>query len=83
VLAFIVVLMFLIARFYQQKSGFSSHYRLFLLPAFLFVLSGVLYLLPRESRVVGLGADLSLLVGGITLILLSRTLFVRMTGGKR
>jgi hypothetical protein len=82
-LAFVVTLMFLIARFYQQKSGFCSHYRLFLIPAALFLFSGVMYLVPRGSRIVGLVADTLLLVGGLMLILVSRSLFVRMTGGRR
>ncbi len=82
-LAFIVILMFLIARFYQQKSGFRSYYRLFLVPATLFVLSGLIYVFSRGSRVVGFCSDALLLVGGIILIFLSRSLFVRMTGGRQ
>jgi hypothetical protein len=83
VLAFIVMLMFLIARFYQQKSGLLSHYRLFLVPAALFVLIALTDVLPRDSRVVGLLAESLLLAGGIFLIVLSRTLFVIMTGGRK
>jgi hypothetical protein len=83
VLAFIVMLMFLIARFYQEKSGFLSHYRLFLVPALLFILIALTDVLPRGSRVVGLLAELLLLIGGIILIVLSRTLFVIMTGGRK
>jgi len=82
-LAFIVMLMFLIARFYQQKSGFLSHYRLFLVPAVLFVLIALTDVLPHASRVVGLLAEALLLAGGIFLIVLSRMLFVSMTGGRK
>lgn len=82
-LAFIVILMFLIARFYQQKSGFRSHYQLFLVPAALFVLSGLLYVFSQGSGGVRLCADALLLIAGIILIFLSRSLFVKMTGGRR
>ncbi len=83
-LAFIVVLVYHIARFYQQKSGERSHYRWFLVPAGLFTASGVVCVLPGGCRDVLFNvSNALLLVGGVVLIALSRSLFVIMTGGRK
>jgi len=79
--AIIAFILFLIARFYERKSGERSYYQLFLLPSLSFLLAAWRYLLVNEpwGDTVGDGA---LTVGGFSLIFLSYFL-ARLMMGKR
>lgn len=77
--AFVLVLLFLIARFYEQKSGRRSHYHLFLVPPVAFLLAA---LLDRTMSDCSPVTDGLMLVAGLLLIALSWRLLVVMTGGR-
>ena len=62
----------LIARFYEVKSGERTYFRLFLVPAFLFLAAGVRYAFASDSWVGDSTADLLLFFGGISALLLGQ-----------
>jgi hypothetical protein len=82
-IAAVLMMMFLIARFYEQKSRQRSHYRLFAVPAALFIVAAVCPVLFGSSPVARLLAYGLLWIGGGTLIYLSRWFFKVMTGGRK
>jgi hypothetical protein len=82
-LVFIAAL-FLIARFYQIKSGESTYYRVYIVPAILFVIAGVRYAFFSGQDWVGdVAANLLFLCGGIVALVLGSRLLKLMTGGGR
>jgi len=79
----LVAFLALIARFYEVKSGERTYFRLFLVPALLFLTAGLRYAFASDGWVGDLSADLLLCVGGASAILLGQSLLRRMTGGRR
>lgn len=79
----LVAFLLLIARFYEVKSGERTYYRLFLVPALLFLTAGLRYAFASDGWVGDFSADLLLFVGGASAILLGQSLLKLMTGGHR
>jgi hypothetical protein len=75
--------LFLIARFYEVKSRERTYFRLFLVPAILFLTAGIRYAFAADSWVGDSAADLLLFFGGISALLLGQNLLRLMTGGRR
>lgn len=82
VICFLLGFLFLIAHFYERKSGRKSYYQYFLVPILLFALSAILYARSGPLIVGQLIADLSRLLGGIVLLVLGFSLLRLMTGGR-
>jgi hypothetical protein len=81
VLAALIWIMLLIARFYQQFSGENTHFRLYLLPLVLFGVAAVRYASLSQTAGDWLGDGAGALAGGI-LLLLSLHLYRLMTAGR-
>lgn len=84
--AIVVVLLifqFLIARFYEKKSGQRSFYTIFLIPALLFLVAAVRYVFWAGDLAGDVWADSLLFIGGGILVILSAFLLRLMMGGKR
>ena len=79
----IVLFLFLIARFFQRKSGQRSYFQLFIIPTVLFLLAGARYAFFEDSYVGDPMADSLLFGAGVTTIALGSYLFILMTGGRR
>jgi hypothetical protein len=79
----IILSLFLIARFYEVKSGQRSHYRIFLVAAALFLLAGVLSAVRGTQFVGDPLVDTLLFLAGAVTILLSTFLYQLMTRGRR
>ena len=79
----IIFFLFLIARFFQRKSGQRSYFELYVVPAVLFLMAGARYLFWGTSYVGDPIADCLLFFAGATTIGLSSYLFILMTGGRR
>ena len=78
----LIMLLYLIARFYQVTTNVRSHYRYFLLPTILF-LGGMLRYITTDTRFTGdEWGDLFLFAGGISLTLIGYFLLKLMTGGR-
>ncbi len=90
VVAGLILILVLIARFYQKKyaelydsaSGQKTFYAFFGIPLVLFVISAGRYVLARDF-VGDLLGDLAFFVGGVTLAALAYRLQRLMTGGRR
>jgi hypothetical protein len=82
VVCFLLGFLFLVAHFYEKKSGRKSYYLFFLIPTFLFALAAVSYSLTPSLIVGQVLADLSRLGGGIVLVFLGFWLLRLMTGGR-
>ncbi|MBN1934448.1 MAG: hypothetical protein JW934_07270 [Anaerolineae bacterium] len=88
--AAVVLFMFYIARFYERKyaelykdaSSNRTHYRLFLIPILLFILSALRYALFLGDLAGDFGGDLSFFIGGVVLTILGYRLQLKMTGGQ-
>lgn len=90
--ALLLMVMLLIARFYQRTSGEHSAYGLFLIPAVLFLAAGLRYAWlgrqtgssPVQTLVAGdPAADLLRFAGGILLVFLCLFVYRLMTGRRR
>jgi len=78
----IMYFFFLIASFYQQKSGQRSHYHLFLASIVLFWVAAV-FAVVADKWVDNVVADALFLAGGIVLGAEVNLLYNFMTGGRR
>jgi len=75
--------LFLIARFYEEKSGRRSFYRLFLIPMALFALAAIRYAMFLAPDIAGdFWGDLMRCIGGITLGISGLFLLKLMIGGR-
>jgi hypothetical protein len=81
-LATIILLMLLIARFYENFSGVRTHYFLYLIPLVLFGVSTVRYASINQFSGDMLGDVLSA-VAGVVLVILSVYLFRQMMSGRK
>jgi hypothetical protein len=76
-LAGLLLIMLMIARFYERFSGRSTHYRLYLLPLIAFAVAAVRY--ADRDRITGdLIGDTAMIVGGAALLALALWLYWRM-----
>ncbi|MFZ5916775.1 MAG: hypothetical protein ACOYZ7_07575 [Chloroflexota bacterium] len=83
IVAVLLAFQFLIARFYEKKSGQRSLFPLFSLPALLFV-AGALWTTVKGGDLAGEAiGDGLFFIGGAILVALSTFLFRLMMGGKR
>ena len=82
IVAFLLVILFAIARFYQITSGRRSHYRWFLAPTVLLSASALRYATLGDFRGDALGDSLMVAGGGV-LIVLALWLLRLMTEGRR
>lgn len=88
--ALVILFFFYIARFYERKyaelyrdaSSNRTHYRLFLIPIFLFCLAAARYALFVSDLSGDFGGDLAFFIGGVLLIVLGYRLQHKMTGGQ-
>ena len=77
----LLFLMALIARFYERLSGKRTYYQLFIVPVLAF--AGATVRLTGRDQVVGDAvADVLLLIGGVTLVLLCWNIYRIMTSGQ-
>lgn len=83
VVAVLLILQFLIARFYEKKSGLRSYYVLFLIPALLFFGVAVWYAFWAGDLAGDVWGDSLLFVAGGILIALSTFLYRLMMGHKQ
>ncbi|NLE77641.1 MAG: hypothetical protein GX605_12940 [Chloroflexi bacterium] len=79
----LVFCLYMIARFFQQKSDQRSHYVWFLLPLVLYLVAALYYTLPGNDFAVNPVADLVFCAAGLTTLLLGNHLLRLMTGGRR
>jgi len=82
IVAVLLVFQFLIARFYEKKSGQRSYYAFFLVPALFFLAASVWYAFGANDLAGDVWGDSLLFVGGGILAALSTMLFRLMMGGK-
>lgn len=76
-LAGLLLIMLMIARFYERFSGRRTYYRLYLVPLVAFAIGAVRY--ADRDRISGdLIGDSALIVGGLSLLTLSLWLYWRM-----
>jgi len=83
VVAILLVFQFLIARFYERKSGQRSYYVIFLIPALLFLFASARYAFWVGDLAGDVWGDSLLFVGGGILITLSAFLSRLMMGDKQ
>jgi hypothetical protein len=83
VVAVLLIFQFLIARFYEKKSGQRSYYAIFLIPALLFLIAAARYAFWVDDLAGDMWGDSLLLAGGGVLASLNALLFRLMMGGKR
>jgi len=81
--AVLLIFQFLIARFYEKKSGQRSYYAVFVIPAVLFLVASARYAFWVNDLAGDVWGDSLLFVGGGILITLSALLFRLMMGGRR
>ena len=75
--------LYMIARFFQQKSGQRSYYQLFLLPLILYLVAALYYGVPGNDFAVAPVADALFFGAGLTTIGLGSFLYTLMTGGRK
>lgn len=83
VVAVLLIFQFLIARFYEKKSGQRSYYIVFLVPALLFLVAAVRYAFGADDLAGDVWGDSLFFVGGAILAAMSARLFRLMMGGKQ
>ena len=76
----LIAVLFRIARFYHISSGRRSYYPLFSVPLVFFALGAVLY--AALGRTANIWGDACMLLGGVSLIVLSYYLLRLMTGSR-
>ena len=79
----LVFCLYMIARFFQQKSGQRSYYQLFLVPLVLFLIASLYCTLPGNDFAVTPVADSLFFVAGVSRMTLGSYLFNLMTGGQK
>jgi hypothetical protein len=77
-----VFFLFLIARFYEEKSGRRTFYSLFLIPIVLFAVAAINYAFPEPGLVGDFWGDLLRFVGGVILGGTGLFLLRLMIGGR-
>ena len=82
VVCILVYFLFLIARFYEKKSGRRSFYSFFLIPIVIFVTAAVKYAFLAPSIVGDFWGDLLHLIGGVVLGGTGLFLLKLMIGGR-
>ncbi|OQY23816.1 MAG: hypothetical protein B6I34_04235 [Anaerolineaceae bacterium 4572_32.1] len=82
IVVILLIFQFLIARFYEKKSGQRSYYALFLIPALLFLIASLRYAFGVGDLAGDVWGDGLLFMGGGILVVLSTLLFRLMMGGK-
>ena len=82
IVVILLIFQFLIARFYEKKSGQRSYYALFLIPALLFLIASLRYAFGVCDLAGDVWGDGLLFMGGGILVVLSTLLFRLMMGGK-
>jgi hypothetical protein len=83
IVAMLLAFQFLIARFYEKKSGQRSYYVFFIVPAFLFLIAAAWNIVKDGDLAGNVVGDGLLFLGGGILVGLSTFLFRLMMGGKR
>ncbi len=83
VIAITLFFLFMIARFYEKKSGQSTHRHLFILPLILFLLSAIQYLFSSYDFAGDVMGDTLLFSGGLILSFLGASLLGLMTRGSK
>ena len=83
VVAVLLIFQFLIARFYDKKSGQRTYYALFLVPALLFLVAAARYAFWVGDLAGDVWSDSLLFFGGGILVTLSAFLSRLMMGGER
>jgi hypothetical protein len=81
--AICLAFLFMIARFYEIKSGERSYYQVVSVPAVLFVTGAVWYALSTQDFVGQMVPDLMYATGGAVLIVWGAYLIRLMTGGRQ
>jgi hypothetical protein len=79
----LMVILCLIARFYQLKSGQRSYFQLFMVPALLFLGAGIRYAIGANVWIGDQAADALLFLAGILTVWLGGYLLRIMLGGRR
>ena len=80
----LVVAIFLIARFYELKSGECTHYKMFIAPAVFFFIAGIRSAFFARADWVGdYAANLLFLCGSVVVFILGNRLLKLMTGRQR
>jgi hypothetical protein len=82
IVCILVFFLFLIARFYEEKSGRRTFYSLFLIPIVLFLAAAIKYAFPEPSLVGDFWGDLLRFVGGVILGGAGLFLLRLMIGGR-
>lgn len=83
IIAITLFFLLLTARFYERKSGQSTHYHLFILPLVLFLLSVIQYLFSGYDFAGDVMGDTLLFSGGLILSFLGASLLSLMTKGSK
>jgi len=81
--AVITYFLYLIARFFEGKTGQRSYYGIFLVPTVAFVIAALQYALRSNDFVGDISGDALLFAGGLILISAGSYLLRLMIGGKR
>ncbi len=79
----LVYCLYMIARFFQQKSGQRSYYQLFVLPLVLYLAGALYYTKLGNDFVITPVADALFFGAAVSSLALTSYLFSLMTGGKR
>ncbi|NLS79732.1 MAG: hypothetical protein BWY77_01753 [bacterium ADurb.Bin431] len=79
----VIIFVYLIGRFFEEKAGQRSHYQAFLVPMVLFLLAALRYVAYAQDFVGDLVGDALLFGGGLALMLSCRHLLALMVGGKK
>jgi len=79
----LVFCLYMIARFFQQKSDQRSYYQLFLVPLVLYLVAALRCALPEADFALDPLANTLLFVAGASTVVLGSYLFNLMTGGRK
>lgn len=81
--AICLAFLYMIARFYEIKSGERSYYQVVLLPAVLFVAGAAWYAMSTQDFMGQVVPDVMYTTGGAVLVVWGAYLIRLMTGGRR
>jgi len=79
----LIFCLYMIARFFQQKSGQRSYYQLFLVPLVLYLVAAFHSVAPGGGFAVNPLVDTLLFAAGVSTMALGSYLFNLMTGGRK
>ncbi|MGQ9585076.1 MAG: hypothetical protein ACUVXG_06700 [Anaerolineae bacterium] len=79
----LVFCLYMIARFFQQKSGERSYYQLFLVPLGLYLVTAFRCVVSDADFAVNLPSDALLFLAGASTVTLGSYLYNLMTGGRK